>query len=48
MAKNNNLQDFLNDLAEGLKNVEGETTPYTVNPQDFRTRVEALKKVSGT
>lgn len=46
MAKNNNLTDFLVDLADGIYKAEtGVTTRPTtekIDPQDFRSRVEAI------
>ena len=45
MSKNNNLNDFLKDLADGIRTAEGSTTP--INPQDFRSRVEALPNSGG-
>lgn len=40
MSKQNSLPDFLTDLADGIRTAEGSTAP--INPQDFRSRVEAL------
>lgn len=40
MSKTNNLTDFLTDLADGIRAAEGSTG--TINPQDFRTRIENL------
>lgn len=40
MSKTNNLTDFLTDLANGIRTAEGSTG--TINPQDFRTRIENL------
>lgn len=48
MAKTDNLNDFLVDIAEGIQLAENESTPYTINPQDFRAHINTLKKVSGT
>lgn len=44
MAKNNNLTDFLTDIATTIRNTDGTaTTPLTdankINPQDFSTRI---------
>ena len=40
MAKNDNLTDFLTDVADGIRTVEGTTA--AVNPQDFRDRIEGI------
>ena len=45
MSKQNNLPDFLIDLADGIRTAEGTTDP--INPQDFRSRVEALANSGG-
>ena len=46
MAKNNNLTDFLTDLAVGIRNTEasvtGTTSTAKINPQNFRSRVEKI------
>lgn len=46
MAKNNNLTDFLTDLATGIRNTEasvtGTTSTAKINPQNFRSRVEKI------
>ena len=45
MSKQNSLPDFLADLADGIRTAEGSTAP--INPQDFRSRVEALPNSGG-
>lgn len=40
MSKSDNLTDFLTDLADGIRTVEGTTD--AINPQDFRDRVESF------
>lgn len=40
MAKTDNLTDFLTDLADGIRKVEG--TTEDIDPQHFRDRVESL------
>jgi hypothetical protein len=46
MAKNNNLTDFLTDLAVGIRNTEasvtGTASTAKINPQNFRSRVEKI------
>lgn len=42
MAKIDNLTDFLTDLADGIREVEG--TQEDINPQDFRSRIESFIK----
>lgn len=46
MSKQNSLPDFLTDLADGIRTAEGSTAP--INPQDFRSRVEALPTSGGS
>lgn len=41
MAKNNNLTDFLTDVANAIRDKEGSTE--AINPQDFSDRILALK-----
>lgn len=41
MAKNNNLTDFLTDLADGIKAKKG--TTGTINPQNFRSEIESIQ-----
>lgn len=48
MAKTDNLNDFLKDIAKGIQLAENQSAPYTINPQDFRAHIETLRKVSGT
>ena len=38
MAKNNNLTDFLTDIAATIRNNEGTTD--NINPQDFSSRIQ--------
>ena len=40
MAKNDNLTDYLTDLAEALRAKKGTTEP--INPQDFRKEIESI------
>ena len=40
MSKENNLTDFMTDLADTIREAEGSTDP--INPQDFSDRVRAL------
>lgn len=42
MSKENNLSDFLADLSDGICTAEGISINTTINPQDFRTRIENL------
>ena len=53
MAKNNNLQDFLTDIANIIREKTGTTEP--INPQDFRAKIAGIgggdnhrKLISGT
>ena len=41
MAKNNNLTDFLTNTANAIRTAEGSTG--TINPQDFESKIIALK-----
>ena len=45
MSKENNLHDFLTDLADSIREVEGSTDP--INPQEFSDRVKAIGTNSG-
>lgn len=45
MAKNNSLPDFLTDLANTIREVEG--TSELINPQDFSNRVRAIGASGG-
>lgn len=45
MAKNNSLPDFLTDLANTIREVEGTSEP--INPQDFSDRVRAIGASGG-
>ena len=40
MAKNDNLTDFMVDLADGIRAKKGTTEP--INPQDFRKEIESI------
>ena len=40
MAKNDNLTDYLIDLADGIRAKKGTTEP--INPQDFRKEIESI------
>ena len=40
MAKNDNLTDYLVDLADGIRAKKGTTEP--INPQDFRKEIESI------
>lgn len=44
MATNNNLHDFLLDLASAIRQKTGDTA--TINPQDFSTKIKNLKNSS--
>ena len=46
MAKNNNLTDFLTDLANTIRATDGTTS--TINPQDFSTRIVNYQNKSVT
>ena len=46
MAKNNNLTDFLKDLADGIRSKKG--TSGAINPQDFRTEIESIQTGTDT
>lgn len=41
MAKTDNLTDFLTNIADAIRTVEGSTN--TINPQDFEAKITALK-----
>ena len=41
MAKTDNLTDFLTNTAEAIRTAEGSTN--AINPQDFDTKITALK-----
>lgn len=41
MAKNNNLTDFLTDVANAIREKEGSTG--TINPQDFSDKIKAIQ-----
>lgn len=45
MAKNDNLTDYLTDLAEGIRAKKGTTEP--INPQDFRKEIESISGGGG-
>lgn len=40
MAKNNNLTDFLTDVANAIREKDGSTG--TINPQDFSDKIKAI------
>ena len=40
MAKNNNLQDFLIDVANAIRNKKGTTA--LINPQDFSAEIASI------
>ena len=40
MAKNNNLTDFLTDIADGIRAKKG--TTGTINPQNFRSEIASI------
>lgn len=40
MAKNDNLTDFLTDIADAIRNIEGSTEP--ISPQDMAMRIASL------
>lgn len=41
MAKNNNLTDFLTDLADGIRAKKGMTGK--INPQNFRSEIASIE-----
>ena len=41
MAKNDNLNDFLKDLADGIRAKKGTTSP--INAQNFRSEIESIE-----
>lgn len=41
MAKNNNLADFLTDVANAIREKDGSTG--TINPQDFSSKIKAIQ-----
>ena len=43
MAKNNNLQDFIVDLGEGIKQKKGYPVSQKINPQDFRSEIASIQ-----
>jgi surface protein len=45
MAKNNNLTDFLTDVADAIREKEGSAN--AINPQDFSDRIKALSVGGG-
>ena len=44
MAKTDNLTDFLTDLADGIRTIEGTTAK--IDPQDFRGKIDTYVKPS--
>lgn len=45
MAKNNNLKDFLTDVADAIRSKTGDTG--LINPQDFSARIASIQTGSG-
>lgn len=43
MAKNDNLQDFIVDLGEGIKQKKGYPASQKINPQDFRSEIASIQ-----
>jgi len=43
MAKNDNLQDFVVDLGEGIKQKKGYPASQKINPQDFRSEIASIQ-----
>lgn len=43
MAKNDNLQDFIADLGEGIKQKKGYPASQKINPQDFRSEIASIQ-----
>ena len=41
MAKNDNLKDFLTDVADAIREKKGTSKP--INPQDFSTEIASIK-----
>lgn len=46
MAKDNNLQDFLTDIADAIREKKG--TTEKINPQDFATEIANLSSGGGS
>lgn len=46
MAKTNNLNDFLADLAEGIRTKKGTTNK--INPQNFRSEIDSMTIPAGS
>lgn len=45
MAKNNNLKDFLTDVADAIRSKTGESG--LINPQDFSARIASIQTGGG-
>lgn len=43
MGKNNNLQDFIVDLGDGIKQKKGYPASQKINPQDFRSEIASIQ-----
>lgn len=48
MGKNNNLQDFIVDLSEGIKQKKGYPASQKINPQDFRSEIASIQTSDDT
>lgn len=46
MAKNNNLTDFLTDVADAIREKKGTTEP--INPQDFSSEIASIESGGGS
>lgn len=46
MAKDNNLSDFLKDVADAIRAKKGTTN--LINPQDFSTEIASIETGGGT
>ncbi len=42
MAKNNNLTDFVTDLANTIRSKKGYAASKKINPQDFSTEIASI------
>ena len=42
MAKNNNLTDFLTDLANTIRTKKGYTSTVKLNPQNFSSEISSI------
>lgn len=47
MAKNNNLTDFLTDLAGAIRTKKGYPASQKINPQDFASEIASISAGGG-